>query len=248
MRERRKEDKRTAGKYMVVYDCLTKQSMGELVNLSSEGAMLVTPNPIKASTSFQCRVELWHPIMERHEIYFAAECRWCRKNVQADRWESGYRLAVAGIDAELISYLILGFKLCGWGEADMSDVKTAEIENRRNSVRYEFDDRLPVYESDSYRQVGELADLSIHGFRIVASKPSAKGKIVKCRVKLPKKIFQHEFLLLEAECMWCRESGDHYESGYSTVNISKADTAVILHLLIHCARVQDTKRRGQVVW
>lgn len=247
--DRRKHERCSPEIYLTVHDCLTKQPMGKLVNLSPEGAMLVTSRPIRASTSFRCRVELPHRIMGHNDVFFNAECRWCRKNVKADRWESGYRLNVTGIDAELVQYLILGFKLCDWGEADLPDAKTRDMENRRRSDRHELCDPLPVFELRSYRQIGKLADLSMAGFRIITQKPIGKDDMLQCRVKLPKKIFQQDYLTLGARCMWCRKrtSDAHYESGHKIVNISEDDASVILHVLIHFAKAQQTKRRVQVV-
>ncbi|PKK82971.1 MAG: hypothetical protein CVT49_10935 [candidate division Zixibacteria bacterium HGW-Zixibacteria-1] len=243
--ERRKIERHAPREYIMVYDDRDGRPLGKLINLSTDGAMFITDGPIKPTTILQCRVKLKEPILGHDKIYFAAECRWCRKNVAAGHWESGYHLQVSGIEADLISYMVLGFKLCDWGDEDLPDVKTTEMENRRKSVRFEFDGAFPVYEFRGYRQLGTLADISIEGIRIFTEKRFDRDEIFRCRIKLPRKVFQQDFLVLEARCMWCRKQKGvaRYESGHMLLNTSKEDLAIILHLLIYYARPQRTKRK-----
>jgi hypothetical protein len=249
MKERRKQDRLNPKKFWNVYDRQTKQQIGKLVNLSSEGAMFITPRPAKASTTYQCRVELPLELLGQPEIIFDAECRWCRKNVKADQWESGYKLNVAGKHAKSISYLVLTLKLGYWGDENIADATTREMESRRRQIRYELEEMLPVYELQSYRQIGYLADLSIQGARLITKKRIKKDALNHCRVALSRSIPQQEYLVFDSMCMWCRRSSDgvQYESGHRIVNISEKDSAVLLNLLIHHAEAQLTTKRIQVV-
>ena len=234
---------------MTVYDRLTKKPIGELANLSAKGAMFITPGPIKESTFFQCQVELTSAIMGRDDIVFDVECLWCRKNIKADRWESGYRLEVTGVDAEMVPYLTLGFDLDDHDYDRLPDVRTVEMQNRRDSVRHEFDENFPIFEQDSYRQIGELADLSTRGMRIYTKEPVKKNELLRCRVKLPREVFQQEYLFLDVKCMWSSKGKGvaQHESGHRIVNISERDDAILIHLLFHYARTQPAKRSVRVV-
>ena len=233
---------------MPVHNQKTGEPIGELVNLSSEGAMFVTPEPVRTTTLLHCRVDLPQRILGRAEIIFKALCLWSRKNVRAGCWESGYRLKLTGIDAELVSYLVLSFKLRDWGDANMPQVRTVELDTRRTTVRCEFDSPVPIFDLHSYRQIGDLADLSFGGLRLFALEPIDKGAVLACRVRLPRKVFQQEYLIFEAECMWCRGKQDgRYETGLRISTISKEDAAIILHMLVHSDRIQRTKMRLQVV-
>lgn len=249
MRERRKHKRQNSDKYPTVYDGLTTELIGGLANLSPEGAMFITSGPIKASTSFRCRVELSPQILGLNEIVFDAECRWCRKNIKIDRWESGYSLKMTGINKELISYLTLSYKLDYWDDGNLRDVITIEMENRRKSARFELDEPLPVFELHNYRQIGVLADLSTQGVRLITHKPIDKNGLLCCRVMLSKKVFQQDYLIFDTKCMWCRkEKGSvKYESGHRITNISEQDAAIILHFLIHYAKAQQTSKRIHVV-
>jgi hypothetical protein len=250
MKERRHQHRHQPKVYLTVYDAATGAPLGQLVNMSSEGAMLVTPEPVKVGSRVRCRLNLPLRLMERDAIEFDAECRWCRKNIPANRWESGYQLAVASEDAEIIPYLIIGFEIGGWGdEGPLPEVKTIDLSNRRQSTRYEFDYNLPVYEFDNYRQIGELADLSTEGVRIISRRPVEKGDRLRCRVKLNRTIFQEDYLFLEVRCMWSREiSGStQFESGHRIVNISRRDAAIVMNLIFHDGRPCPGQRTARLV-
>lgn len=246
---KRKHERHASDVRLYVYDAKTGHLIGKLANLSAQGAMLVTSEAIKSSTVYSCRMELPQEILGHRFIEFTAECRWSRKNVELDRWESGYQLSLSGINAEMIEYLILGFKLCGWADPGLEGLQTVELESRRRSVRYEFDKPLPVFEKSNYRQIGVMADLSVEGMRLLTQKPIEQDQLIECRVKLPKPIFQQEYLILEAVCMWCRKGTRTAEhaSGFRLVNVSRENAAIVLHLIIHYARPQSTKPRVQVI-
>jgi hypothetical protein len=169
--------------------------------------------------------------------------------VTKNRWESGYRLTASDDNAYLLSYLVLGFKLCSWGDPSIPDAETVEIPNRRKAARFEFIDRLPLYEHRSYRQIGMLADLSIDGFRIITETPMSKDEILKCRLQLPKKVLRVELLSLTTQCMWCRPTGSkgRYESGHKFVDVSKEDSAVLLHLMVNYGKPRHGEKKIVVV-
>ena len=109
--ERRESERFIAPESFKVFDRKSRKLLGELANLSTDGAMLITDKAIKPAATFDCQMELRPPMMGYCQVGFSLECRWCRKNVTLDRWESGYRLTASEEDAYLLSYLVLGFKL-----------------------------------------------------------------------------------------------------------------------------------------
>jgi hypothetical protein len=249
MVERRKHKRHKSETYLKVFDRESERPIGELANLSPNGAMLITSERVKESTVIKCQVKLTQPIMGHNEIVFDAECQWCRKNVKKGWWESGYSTNVSGENAELVSYLSLSFELGKWQIPGPIDVKMVKLENRRKSPRFEVKDHFPVYEQHSYRQIGELADLSTEGASLITPEAIDKGRLLHCRVKLPKKVFQRDYLVFDAECMWCRKikDKDSYESGYQLKNVLEHDAVIILHLIIHYLEEQQTKQRVRVV-
>lgn len=249
MVERRQDPRYQSPETLTVVDRDTRQPVGTLVNLSNDGAMFVCDSPTKPGATLYCRLDLTRPIMGHSEVVFDAECRWCRKNIARNRWESGYRLSASNENAYLMSFLVLSYKLSESDETAIPDVRTVELTNRRRSVRFEFETPLPVFEEQDYRQIGTLADVSVDGFRIISAATVNRSDIVKYRVQLPKKIFEQEFLILTAQCRWCRKmkNGKQFESGYLFQQVAKQDAAVILHLIMHYARPQQCEKQILVV-
>jgi hypothetical protein len=249
MHDRRKSQRQSPKEYPVVYDRKTNRPIGGLANLSPEGAMLITPEKVKTGTVFTCRLDLIRPILDQTRVTFDAECRWCRKNIKANRWESGYLLTVSGVNAELVSYLTLSFKLGACGDSEVRDITTVELENRRNATRFDLKKPLPIFQQHHYLQLGELVDLSITGARLFTDRPIEKDSIINYRVLLDRKIFGQEYLLFDACCMWCRPVTDsnRYESGHVIVHISEQDAAIVLRLMMRHANLQESTKRFRVV-
>ncbi len=249
MQDRRGHVRQDADSYMIVRERETERHIGELANLSPRGAMFITSDKVRQGATLKCFIRLAKPILDRKEIEFDAECRWSRRNVRRDRWESGYQLYVAGINEELLSYLSLSFALDHWKNPDSEFADTITLENRRRATRYEAKIDISVFEKRRYREIGKLLDLSHDGARLRTSEPITPGSIVPCKLQLPKTIFQRDFIFFDAECVWCRQVGDPdtYESGYRLQNIAEHDAVIILHLMIHYLEEKSTEKRIQVV-
>lgn len=247
--ERRQSERFAPSDRVVVVDAVTNRPIGTIATLSSEGAMLLTARPVKPAAILRCRIDLKQPLLESAVIHFEAECRWCRKNVPLNRWESGYRLTANTDDAYRLSLLVLGFKLGQWGQTDLPDVTTIDLDNRRKAARFEFDSPLPVYEFKCYRQLGELADLSVSGCRLITDLPFRQDETLRCRVGLPKTVHGQDYLVLSLRCRWCRTAADNtrFESGHAVEILSRRDAALVLYLLINYGRPQpEMKRIGHI--
>lgn len=249
MNERRDENRYSPHRCLTVFNRTTGEPIGHLANLSAQGAMVITKGPIKKSTVLPCRIDLNRPIMGQRAVLFDAECMWNRKNVKAERWESGYRLSVSGVDAELVQYLVLRFRLQGKAAADIPEVKTVNMADRRESARYEFAKKLAVYEQHSYRQIGWLADLSYQGLRLFGHQSLAKNTKHQCRIRLPREIFREDYLIFETECMWSTVSsdGDTFESGHRIRVIEPPHDVIIVYLLIHFGKPLPAQRHKRIV-
>ena len=102
--DRRKNQRRAPDEYITVYDESTGQLIGSLANMSTDGLKLVTDQAIKPGTTLKCRINLETDIMGYKEIYFSAECRWCRKNVAAGAGADGEDTAVEARSAQIAGH------------------------------------------------------------------------------------------------------------------------------------------------
>ncbi len=113
MQEKRKLKRRHLIYYLRVFDENSDQLIGHLVDITTEGAMLISEEPIKANTVFQLRMVLPAGIEGNKPISFDAQSIWCHKDVNPNFYASGFQLLnPAPEDVEVIEWLIdeFGFR------------------------------------------------------------------------------------------------------------------------------------------
>ena len=74
--EKRSDIRYNLNSCIVVLDRKTNKPIGNLANLSKQGAMFLTAESVKVSSKFSCKIELEKPIMDYDEIWFDATCFW----------------------------------------------------------------------------------------------------------------------------------------------------------------------------
>jgi hypothetical protein len=156
---------------------------------------------------------------------------------------------VSAENEELLSYLVLRFVMGEWETPGPIGIGEAKVENRRKLQRYDAREHLPVREKNSSRHIGGLANLSMGGAMLITLEPVDKGCVLQCRVALPKRIFQRDYLIFEAECVWSKKNDAKgwYESGYRLRNVSEHNAVIIMHLLIHYFEERPTDAQVSVV-
>ncbi|MDH3890080.1 MAG: PilZ domain-containing protein [candidate division Zixibacteria bacterium] len=108
MSETRKYPRYETEDLLMVFNRETDEHIGGLANLTPEGAMIITREPVEISTTAKCRVELPRVILDCDEFVFDAECVWCKKDTTRGWYESGYRLRnISEQDQDLLTYVML---------------------------------------------------------------------------------------------------------------------------------------------
>ncbi|MDH3892544.1 MAG: PilZ domain-containing protein [candidate division Zixibacteria bacterium] len=92
MMDRRRLTRYEVEEYYPVVERETDRAVGRLANLSIEGVMLITEEPVKKRTLLKLTLKLPTPVLGHATVEFDAECRWSRKGRGVDWFESGYRL------------------------------------------------------------------------------------------------------------------------------------------------------------
>lgn len=106
MKEKRKLKRRHLIFYLRVYDKNTGQLVGRLVDITSEGIMLNSENPIPTDTVFQLQMFLPEEF-DKERLDFDAKSIWCKPDVNRDLFVTGLKLLnVANRDTEIIENLI----------------------------------------------------------------------------------------------------------------------------------------------
>ncbi len=105
--DRRHLPRKIASQRIRVRDINTNRHLGELVNLSSEGLMLISSQPVESNLVFQLDLELKIPHLDQNHLRLGVESLWCSAANQAQHFWSGFRIIDVSLDTiELIESLI----------------------------------------------------------------------------------------------------------------------------------------------
>lgn len=91
MSDRRNQARRRTSDYFLVYNDETDELIGRVMDLTTEGAMMISETSVEVPQTFKCRLVLPRMIGRHKNLHFEAECKWSRKNHRLGWYESGYR-------------------------------------------------------------------------------------------------------------------------------------------------------------
>jgi len=107
MDERRKFKRRYLMYYSRVFDRRTGRVIGYIVDLTPDGAMIISEDPIDQNISFRLRMDMPEDISDKEFIDFEAMSVWCRKDVDPHFWDNGFHLTdILEEDIHLIERMI----------------------------------------------------------------------------------------------------------------------------------------------
>ncbi len=92
-----KEDRRTIRRrhiiyYLRVWDLDTKQVLGHIVDINMGGMMLISEKPIPTNREYSLEIR-WEDAETGHQtIRFRATSCWCKPDVNASFYDSGFQL------------------------------------------------------------------------------------------------------------------------------------------------------------
>lgn len=95
--EIRPEDQRRSARRLVtrllrVNDAASGILLGNLVNLSEHGFMLICKTPVEAGQAQWLVMELPEPVDGRRSVGLEASCVWCQKSSYSDDYGAGYEI------------------------------------------------------------------------------------------------------------------------------------------------------------
>lgn len=99
--------------YLRIFDTENGENVGHLVDITTQGIMMISEGPIPIGKDFTLRMQLPSTITGREEIHFIARSLWCKKDFNPDFYVSGYRIEkITPQEAKTITALInaYGFK------------------------------------------------------------------------------------------------------------------------------------------
>jgi len=110
MSDRRTLHRRHLIYYLKVFDREKDFLLGHLVDITEEGLMIVSENPIDAGKIFKMRMLLPREIEGKEEIEYDALSTWCRKDVNPSLFGVGFKFEyVDAMNRQIIFELIHEF-------------------------------------------------------------------------------------------------------------------------------------------
>lgn len=107
MQEQRRLPRKRATNSITVRDLNTDRPLGRIVNLTSEGIMLIGPVPVESNLVFQLELNLPMPHLGRSSLQLGAESLWCSDASEPDNYWAGFRIIDISLGTvELIESLV----------------------------------------------------------------------------------------------------------------------------------------------
>lgn len=96
--------------YLRVYDTVTEGLIGHLVDITVDGMMIMSENPIKENIDFSLKMKLPDGFEATKEIRFKAVAIWTKKDINPDFYATGFKFTdIQKNDEEFIESLIDDF-------------------------------------------------------------------------------------------------------------------------------------------
>ena len=92
MLEKRKLKRRHLIYYLRVFDRNTDALVGHLVDIASEGILLISERSVETDQIFQLKMVLPAEILGKEQLHFDARCVRCQKDINPDFFNIGFQL------------------------------------------------------------------------------------------------------------------------------------------------------------
>ncbi len=104
--DRRQTPRKIAAQTISARDINSNHTLGNLVNMNSEGLMLLSPAPIESGLVFQVELQLKIPFQGRGFLHLGIESMWCSNANEPGHYWTGFRIIDVSLSTlELIEAL-----------------------------------------------------------------------------------------------------------------------------------------------
>ena len=107
MVERRRAERKDLVYYSRVSDQVSGRDLGNLINITPEGAMVWCERPVEVGKAMHLIIELPEGLACKSRLEVDAKSLWCREDVNPEFYDVGFGFAdVSTDDAEIIKCLV----------------------------------------------------------------------------------------------------------------------------------------------
>lgn len=110
MEEKRRIKRRHLVFYLRVFDNISNELLGYLVDITPEGAMLISEQPLETDKEYELRMDLPTEIGRKSHLVFKARSLWNKPDINPSFYDTGFQIIdLADEDVGLINSLISFF-------------------------------------------------------------------------------------------------------------------------------------------
>jgi hypothetical protein len=105
--ERRKHIRPNLMYYSRAFDRRTGRVVGYIMDITPEGAMIISRSPIEPEYHFRLRMDLPEELSDKPFIDFEARSVWCKRDMDPHFWATGFQLTqIQPSNVELIERMV----------------------------------------------------------------------------------------------------------------------------------------------
>ncbi|MEN8189072.1 MAG: PilZ domain-containing protein [Thermodesulfobacteriota bacterium] len=90
--EKRLIERRHLAFYLRVFDGMSSRIVGNLVDISPKGVMVLSDERVAVNEDYRLRMRLPAEVVKDEELIFSATSRWCQKDVNPDFYLIGFQI------------------------------------------------------------------------------------------------------------------------------------------------------------
>jgi PilZ domain len=107
MPERRKFRRKDLLFYARVYDSKSGRTIGNLLNITPDGAMVLSEKQVDSDLMMELHIELPDGIATKQELVFTAKSLWCQPDINPEFYDVGFQFdKVSDEDGKIIQRMI----------------------------------------------------------------------------------------------------------------------------------------------
>lgn len=97
--EHRRRERAELTSTIRIVDSINGGVVGELININVDGLMLIAEREIETQSILQLSLQLPQPLLGADTIDIGADCLWCRKAENLQRYWAGFQIIDASDEA-----------------------------------------------------------------------------------------------------------------------------------------------------
>lgn len=110
VKERRKVKRRYLLYYARIFDAKTRQQLGNLIDITPQGIMVLSPEPFQVGKKYHLQMELSEEVSTKAHMDLIGVARWSHPDIDPRLYNTGLKLVkLSAEDEEIIGQIISTF-------------------------------------------------------------------------------------------------------------------------------------------